>query len=486
MPSFSQLLLGCALAVSNLHTATADITTTIDPGSNRGTWEGWGTSLAWWAATFGNRDDLADIFFTTRTVNFNGQSLPGLGFNIARYNAGASSTNSIDGETMQLSPNMITSRIMEGYWLDWTSSNPSSSSWNWTADAAQRNMLRKAQDRGANILELFSNSPMWWMCVNHNPAGSDNGRSDNLQSWNYQQHAVYMATIAKYAADNWGIRFQSVNPFNEPSATWWNGNTGTQEGCHFDVSTQATVINHLRSELNNRGLSSTMISASDESYYNEAISTFRGLGSTAQGNIGRINVHGYQYGGGQRDDLYDLAAGAGKKLWQSEYGENDATGERMASNMLLDFRWLQPTAWVYWQVLDGGGWGVIDADNNWKTIGQANQKYFVLAQFARHIRPGMRILDGGSHYTVAAYDAAARKLVIVAVNWSNAQYLNFDLSRFTTAGVNGATVKRWSTQIGTSGDRYVEAGDTKMDGTKFWSWFEKNMVQTFEVSDVVL
>ncbi|KAK3375846.1 hypothetical protein B0T24DRAFT_591545 [Lasiosphaeria ovina] len=39
---------------------------------------------------------------------------------------------------------------------------------------------------------------------------------------------------------------------------------------------------------------------------------------------------------------------AGKKLWNSEYGEGDATGQRLASNLLLDFRWLKPTAWVYW------------------------------------------------------------------------------------------------------------------------------------------
>ena len=32
-------------------------------------------------------------------------------------------------------------------------------------------------------------------------------------------------------------------------------------------------------------------------------------------------VHGYEYGGGRRDLLYDAVRGAGKKLWNSEYGE---------------------------------------------------------------------------------------------------------------------------------------------------------------------
>ncbi|KAK3319718.1 glycoside hydrolase superfamily [Cercophora scortea] len=475
------------VSLTLLHSVAADQTTTIDPSSNRGTWEGWGTSLAWWAQAFGTRNDLADIFFSTKTTTLNSVSLPGLGLNIVRYNAGATSSKSVNGTSMVLPSSMVSSRKMQGYWVDWTSASPSSASWDWTVDSPQRNMLWKARDRGADTFELFSNSPMWWMCVNHNPAGSDDGKADNLQSWNRQQHAVYMATIAKYAADNWGFRFDSVNPFNEPSATWWNGKSGTQEGCHFAVSTQATVLGMLRSELDSRGLKGTVISASDESYYDEAVATFKGLGSTAVGHIGRVNVHGYQYAKGARDELYKIVSSAGKKLWQSEYGEGDATGERMVSNMLLDFRWLRPTAWVYWQVLDGGGWGLIDADNDKKSISGVNQKYFVLAQFARHIKPGMRILDAGCDYAVAAYDASAKRLVVVAVNWGSAQYLNFEMGKFKTGGVNGATVKRWTTQIGSSsGTRYAAATDTKISGTKFWSWFEKGAVQTFEVEGVVL
>ncbi|KAK2739386.1 glycoside hydrolase family 30 protein (endo-beta-1,6-galactanase) [Colletotrichum kahawae] len=460
----------------------ADTTTTIDAKSDRGTWEGWGTSLAWWARKFGNRDDLADIFFTTKTTTWSGASLPGLGFNIVRHNAGACSWNSINGESMVVSSKMMLSRQIEGHWLDWNSADPASTSWSWGVDANQRGMMQKAKSRGANRFELFSNSPMWWMTKNHNPSGSSDG-SENIQSWNLQQHAVYMAVVAKYAKDNWGITFESVEPFNEPTANWWKAD-GTQEGCHIDVATQASIINYLRTELDNRGLNTMTIAASDESYYDQAVSTWNGLGS-ALDKVARINVHGYQYGDGARDKLYAQAASKGQRLWNSEYGESDATGERLVSNMLLDFRWLRPTGWVYWQVLDGGGWGVIDADNEAGTLGAANQKYFVFAQFARHIREGMKILDGGSDNVVAAYDAANSKLVIVAINWGGAQYLNFDLSKFTQGSTDGAKVTRWRTQVG-SGDRYVQADDTVMAGTKFWSYFESKMVQTFEVPNVKL
>src|SRR3954454_11762415 len=172
-------------------TAWADATIAVTPSADYGAWEGWGTSLAWWANVFGNRDDFADIFFTTKSVAYNGVTLPGLGLNIARYNLGACSWNSVNGSTMVASPNIPSFKQIEGFWQDWTNTDPASSAWNWTADAHQRAALVKATQRGA-ISELFANSPMWWMCANHNPSGAADG-GNNLQSWNYTQHAYHLA-----------------------------------------------------------------------------------------------------------------------------------------------------------------------------------------------------------------------------------------------------------------------------------------------------
>ena len=458
----------------------------IDAKSNWGVWEGWGTSLAWWAKRFGDRNDLADVFFTMNDVAFGTQKLPGLGFNIVRYNAGACSWNTVDGQKMNTSPKMRPSRQIEAFWIDWASTDPKSASWNWEADANQRAMLGKARDRGADRFELFSNSPVWWMCKNHNPAGDNNGL-DNLQAWNVTQHGVNLITILEHARDNWGINFESIAPFNEPMALWWRGDNGTQEGCHMDAgATQGPLINILRGELDKRGLKSIMIAASDENTYDRAKDTWEAIGSTALANVGRINVHGYQNGQGRRDLLYSYSASRNQKLWNSEYGENDGSGRSLVSNLILDLRWLHPNAWVYWQVLDGGGWGLIDADNETGRLGTATQKYFVLAQFCRHIRPGMRILDGGADNVIAAYDAQRQKLVIVAVNWGSAQNLVFDLSRFSQPSVNGTPVVRWRTQIGT-GDQYVKyPNDTHVRGGQITSWFESNTVHTFEVEQVVV
>lgn len=459
--------------------ARADYATVINPQTTWGAWEGWGVSLCWWANVFGTRDDLADLVFTTNYVTLNGQSLPGLGMNIARYNVGGCNTNLAGGSSIQFSANMPAFKQINGYWLNWNSADPTSASWDWTGDANQRTMLQKARSRGANRLELFSNSPLWWMCYNHNPSGASSGSSDNLQSWNYQQHAVYLATVAKYASDNWGVTFDSVEPFNEPIATWWTA-TGTQEGCHFETGTQAAVIGYLRTELDNRGLTATRVAASDESFYDQATSTWNSFNAATQAQIGEVNVHGYQYGGGRRDLLY--SAVAGHRLWNSEYGEGDGTGVSLAGNLNLDFRWLHPTAWCYWQPFDSGGWGLIQSNpgDNW--IGSANPKYFVLAQYTRHIHPGMIIMDGGEGNTIAAYDAAARKLVLVTINYGTAQNITYNLANFYKVA---GPIQCWMTATGT-GVQYVRSGNPSLNNRQFTVAFATNTIQTFEVQNVDL
>lgn len=459
-------------------------TVAIDPAARWGTWDGWGTSLAWWANVFGARDDLADTFFTTKNVTVGGQTLPGLGLNIARYNLGACSWNTYNGEAMVASPNIPRFKQIECYWQDWASADPASTSWKWSADATQRAMMTKAYQRGA-IVELFSNSPPWWMCINHNPSGAANGADNNLQSWNYQQFAAYLAEVARYSATQWGLPFASVEAFNESTSNYWSA-TGKQEGCHFDPAVQEQVISYLRTELNNRGLSSTPIAASDETSYTAAINTWRSYASATKNAVGRINVHGYEGSGGRRDLLLAEAQSAGKKLWNSEYGDSDSSGMSMVKNLSLDMHWLHPTAWVYWQVIDeSSAWALIPFNSSNNTLGSVQTKYFLLAQYTRHIRPGMQVIDTGSDTLVAAYDAAAHRLVVVAVNTAtSAQSITIDLSKFTTVPADGTVVRRWATSTTGSGDRYTAHTDDRVSGKAVTRSLEAGWVHTFEIDGV--
>ena len=49
-------------------------------------------------------------------------------------------------------------------------------------------MMKAAHARGADKIELFSNSPVWWMCTNHNPSGSAVGAL-----W-AAEHVTFIAT----------------------------------------------------------------------------------------------------------------------------------------------------------------------------------------------------------------------------------------------------------------------------------------------------
>lgn len=55
--------LGLALDLCQLVSAE-DQSTTIDPTSDWGTWEGWGTGLSWWAVALGFSEEAADVAFT--------------------------------------------------------------------------------------------------------------------------------------------------------------------------------------------------------------------------------------------------------------------------------------------------------------------------------------------------------------------------------------------------------------------------------------
>jgi galactan endo-1,6-beta-galactosidase len=453
----------------------------LDPARTQGAWEGWGVSLCWWAKVLGDRADLADLLFTTKQTSIAGQNLPGLGLNIVRYNAGACSGNEIDGRKMVVSKTILPFRQIEGFWLDGKNPDPASASWDWSVDANQRAMLVMARDRGANRFELFSNSPMWWMCANDNPSGQADKTADNLPPENYDAFATYLATIAASAKKN-GIAFTTVEPFNEPASGYWVEN-GKQEGCYFSAATQAKFLPHLRAALDKQGLADLPIAASDETNFSQALDTWKSFDSATKALVKQVNVHGYQGVNGPRAELARAVASDGKPLWNSEHGDKFADGLEMARCLHLDLAQLHVTAWCYWQALDGGnagGWGLLDADLTNKTIGRANPKYFVLAQYTRHIRPGMTLLDTGDADTLAAYDPTAHKLVLVLLGGEKASEKTFDLAKFHAP--DGA-VTSWITEP-KSRSRYEQRRDLRVTNGRLRVPLPPNSIQTLEIPNL--
>lgn len=189
---------------------------TPDPSSTFGVWTGWGVSLAWYANAFGARDDVVAAFFSTGNVTVTLErgatvDLPGLAFSIARYNVGACSDDVVGGQRIALSKNIPAFKQINTYWP----AGPGGPV-NTSADAGQVAHLLLARSKyNCRTVELFSNSPPWYMTTNSNPSGSNDGTSDNLRASQRAQHAAYMAAVAAHFRDAHGVTPDTVEPFNE-------------------------------------------------------------------------------------------------------------------------------------------------------------------------------------------------------------------------------------------------------------------------------
>ncbi|MFD1675493.1 glycoside hydrolase family 30 protein [Alicyclobacillus fodiniaquatilis] len=393
----------------------------VDPAVRYQTWQGWGTSLAWFAYVLGGapdkiRNHIADLLF---------DPTKGLGLNVVRYNIGG-------GENPQY--NFMDPRArVPGY-------EPSPGKFDWQADKTQRWMLQAAKDRGANVFEAFSNSPPYWMTNSGSVTGAKDG-GDNLKASDYQAFAEYLATVVKHFQTAWHIDFSTVEPFNEPVSNWWKFG-GTQEGAHFDNASQSKLIPMLTTALQQQGLH-TGIAAPDDNSVDETLASWNAYPSAVQHDVTQINTHGYN--GSDRQGLNAAAAKAGKNLWMSEYGDGDSSGMTMSTEIIADVKQLKPTAWVYWQAVDGPGWGMLQMDVNHPGHDQfkTTEKYYVMENYSKFIRPNYQFIQIGLPNALAAYNRAQHTLVIVTTNASSVQNTyDYNLKQFSKLG---ASVKVYRT-----------------------------------------
>ena len=488
---FAALLAGMLILAPTC--SRADSVVTVNPYENRGVWEGWGCSLSWWGNGIGGsayQKLYSDLFFTQKSVPFMGKSLPGLGLNIVRYNVGGSSADPV-GDAMEKVPAKLPwYKKMNGFWINWHSADPNSKDWDWSRDAGQRRILQAALARGVNHVELFATAPMWWMTDKKSPAGGA------LQSWNRRDFARYLATVTKHAIDNWGIRDADVEPFNEPSAGWWNYPVG-QEGCNIPLDQQKEVLRDLREELDGRGLKGVSISASDENAISQALTTnqyFRGQTITVNGQsqtvnslVDKVNVHGYSGLAPWTDNTARQAlrqAVGSKRLWMSEFGNGEGGGILLAQQITEDLTYLRPTAWIYWQPVEPySGWGFVNgnfaasadmpdrAAPTW-----VYTKYYVMAQFTRFLRPGDRIIESSDPNSVAAYDPSLLRYILITFNHGAAQAIHYDLSSLPELASSASV-----TITNTSGPKTFETSQIAVRHNRFTLNADANSVYSLNI-----
>ena len=401
--------------------ATGTTLVKVDPGLRHQTFEGWGTSLCWWANHVGGwsasaRNAVADA--VTDPVN-------GLGYNVFRYNIGG-------GENP--------AHEHMGQYHEIAGFEPAAGTWNWDADANQRAILQRVAASGKDvILEAFANSPPYWLTKSGCASGSSDG-SNNLKDDAYDAFADYLTEVVKHYRDTFGITFRTLEPLNEPNATWWKAN-GSQEGCHFSAANQQTIVNAVAAKLAEKGISDTTVSASDENSMDDAYNNLRTFSAATFGALSQLNTH--SYAGTHRSDLLALATSKGKRLWQSESGplsqtlaDDSAAALFMAGRIITDLRELQPTAWVDWQVGDpSANWASFKLNDAQQTFAPL-KRFYMHAGFSRYIRPGAIFVDVDNADMVAALSADGRSLTLVVRNGdtSASKGFTFDLTALASVG----------------------------------------------------
>ncbi|WP_139122931.1 Ig-like domain-containing protein [Cellulosimicrobium cellulans] len=469
--------------------AAADVpgvTVTPDPSYAGAPFEGWGTSLVWFANATGDypdeiREKLADMVFGDE----------GLNLNIARYNVGG-------GNAPDVPPYLRAGGAVDGWWkapegttredVDWWDpENPDH--WDSGADATQRWWVDRIKDEVTHW-ETFSNSPPWFMTVSGYVSGGFDPNADQLKTESIDDFAAYMVGVTERLEDAHGIEVDTIDPFNEPNTNYWgtqlgadgNPTGGRQEGAHMGPELQQQVIPALASALEDAE-TDAVISAMDETNPGTFARNWNSYPQSVRDQVAQLNVH--TYGTGQRTTVRDIAKGEDKPLWMSEVGGNwSSTGQDFetmesglgsAQHIVDDLRELEPDAWVFWQPVedytnmapggesaDGMNWGEIQipfdctAEDTLETCPiYTNTKYWATQNFTHYIEPGDRLVRSDDANSTAAISQDDESAAVVHVNATKAERaVTLDLSKFGAVG-SDATV----TPVTTSASGYLVEGE---------------------------
>ncbi|MEU4799338.1 glycoside hydrolase [Streptomyces sp. NPDC023327] len=450
--------------------ATAAVTVRPDPSYRQEKFEGWGTSLAWFANATGGypeeiRQKLARLLFDD----------DGLALNIARYNIGG-------GNAPDVKDYLRAGGAVEGWWRApegttredtgwWDAKDPAD--WNPRADATQRWWVDRIKN-DIDHWETFSNSPPWFMTRSGYVSGGFDAAQDQLKAESADDFAAYLAGATRRLEKEHGIKVDTLDPFNEPNTTYWSTRLGSdgepvggrQEGAHMGPELQQRVIRALAPALRASG-TRARISAMDETNPEVFARNWHSYPAEVRALVDRMNVH--TYGTAGRTTVRDLAKAAGKPLWMSEvegdWGDGQdfadmSPGLGLAQHMVDDLRELEPRAWVFWQPVEdhdnmkpggesakGGNWGSIQlpfsctAEDTLDTCPiRTNTKFDTARNFTHYIKPGDRLIKVDDTSSAAAVAENGRGATVVHVNSTTAERtVTVDLSKFARVS-RGATV----------------------------------------------
>ncbi len=458
--------------------------------------EGWGTSLVWFANATGNypadvRQKLFDAVF--------GED--GLNLNIARYNIGGGNASDVPSYLRPggavpgfWNPDLpatdangaITSNYADRarYKAAWNPDDPNA--YDFSKDSAQRWWLDALKGKVTHW-EAFSNSPPYFLTQSGYASGGINSAtSEQLAPADMDKFAGYLVNVVDELEKKHGITFDTIDPFNEPNTNYWqtqipNGATwptgGRQEGAHIGPQAQDAMVKALAARLAQSSTTTdAVISAMDETNPGIFSTNWNAWSAQSKSLVDQLNVH--TYGTDGRQVVRDIAKAADKPLWMSEVEGNWTAqnkgfvtddienGLGMAQHIVGDLRELEPDAWVFWQPVEDLynmekveklNWGSVFIDFDCNAQGQSerrlkdgdadpscqvltNEKFNTVRNFTHYIAPGDHLMATDNAQSTAAIDADGQGATIVHVNSeASDRTVEIDLRDFGTVAP-GATV----------------------------------------------
>ena len=334
----------------------------------------WGTSLCWWANIKypdNIKDEIIELLF--------GKS--GLQLDIVRYNlGGGSNPDKTIKQNFRLGGNMPCIKKHDG-------------DFDLSSDNLQLSILDSAIDNGVDKVEIFSNSPPWWMTKSGVTNGSDKSFDCNLRNECIDDYVSFLDDSYNLLKRKYPV--VSIAPFNEPSNPFW-GPKVNQEGCFFDYFTRYKILRSLKSKSKDK----VFISGVDE--FSAGFALFWYIFSP-RSLIDRINIHGYRLSYKNFTFYFDdfniwkrlLRLLTKKPIWMSEYGygypNTIVDSLPLARKIFDDLKLLKPEAWIYWQAVEdtnGSNWGLLQIDFNNPTIINIQKQYYIFKHFTKSIKSG--------------------------------------------------------------------------------------------------
>lgn len=435
--------------------------------TNHNTFQGWGSSLCWWANRIGYSDSLtrqaAELFY--------GES--GLALNIMRYNIGGGDDPAHDHIRR-------TDSAIPG----WTKWDPVKKTFVYDvqADSNQLHVLQQCYQKAGKYayVEAFSNSAPYYMTKSGCTSGNEDPSQNNLKEECYDEFALYLATVCHYLTNEFHIPVYSIAAMNEPNTPFWVAMSAKQEGCHFDPGeSQSRMLVATKTAFSKMELNNIEITASDETSTDKQLLACQSFSQEAWDVIDRISTHTYEIE--RRKELGHYIANHNHNLWMSEVDGSFTSGKNagemgaalgFAQKILDDINELSPSAWVMWQLIDNhicangfygnkdfgmpdttkGYWGVAVADHDNDNI-ILTKKYYALGQFTRYLRPGSQMIRCDEH-ALAAFHPDTKQLAIVVVNSDEAeQSIQIDVSEWISE--HPKTTQKKATVIRTSGSLHT-------------------------------